>query len=101
MDAIDLSSESDSDNEFLNRLLLIRKSYGKKIWKSSYMSKRKTHGEFKLTSEFSDEKFKNYFRMTRNDFKEVHAMIASDLEDQGYGGHERISTEEKLAVFLR
>ncbi|XP_055616627.1 putative nuclease HARBI1 isoform X2 [Toxorhynchites rutilus septentrionalis] len=39
--------------------------------------------------------------MTRNDFKEVHAMIATDLEDQGYGGHERISTEEKLAVFLR
>lgn len=39
--------------------------------------------------------------MTRNDFKEVHAMIASHLEDQGYGGHERISTKEKLAVFLR
>jgi len=38
--------------------------------------------------------------MTRNDFKEVHAMIATDLEDQGYGGHERTSTEEKLAVFL-
>ena len=54
-----------------------------------------------LTSEFSDEKFKNYFRMTRNDFKEVHVMIATDLEDQGYGGHEQISTEEKLAVFLR
>jgi len=26
MDAIDISSESDSDNEFLNRLLLIRNS---------------------------------------------------------------------------
>lgn len=101
MDAIDLSSESDDDNEFLYRLLLIRKASGKKNWKSSYMSKRKTHGEFKLTSEFSEEKFKNYFRMTRNDFKESHAIIASDLEDHGYGGHERISTEEKLAVFLR
>ena len=39
--------------------------------------------------------------MTRDDFKEIHAMIATDLDDQGYGGHERISTEEKLAVFLR
>lgn len=31
MDAIDLSSESDDDNEFLYRLLLIRKASGKKI----------------------------------------------------------------------
>lgn len=57
---------------------------GKKIWISNYLylSKRKTYyvetKEFELTLKFSNEMFNKHFRTARKDFKEVHAMFASD-----------------------
>ena len=35
------------------------------------MEKRKTHGEFALTSELSEAKYKNYFRLSRDQFADV------------------------------
>jgi len=58
-----LSSESDSDEE-MDTLMLFYPTLKrqKSVWKIEYMKKRKTHGEFALTSEFSDKQFTNYFQ---------------------------------------
>jgi hypothetical protein len=58
---IALISESDSDEE-MDTLMLLYPTLKrqKSIWKSEYMKKRKTHGEFAFTSEFSDKQFTNY-----------------------------------------
>jgi len=48
---IALSSESDSDEEMDTLMLLYLTSKRQNsVWKSEYMKKRKTHGEFALTS---------------------------------------------------
>lgn len=60
---ISLSSESDSDDEFDELLLLYSLTKRKKLWKSNFIKKRKSHGEFNLSSEFSDKQFSNYFRL--------------------------------------
>ena len=41
-------------------LLYLTSKRQKSVWKSEYMKKRKTHGEFALTSDFSDKQFTNY-----------------------------------------
>ena len=55
---IALSLESDSDEEMDTLMLLYLTSKRQNlVWKSEYM---KTHGEFALTSEFSDKQYTNY-----------------------------------------
>jgi hypothetical protein len=55
---IALSSESDSVEEMDTPMLLhLTSKRQKSVWKSEYMKKRKTDGEFVLTSEFSDKQF--------------------------------------------
>lgn len=67
------SSESDSDAKFEEMVLLYTSSMRKKsFWKSSYMKKRSTDGEFALVSEFSDPIFFKYFWLSRVQFDEVH-----------------------------
>ena len=66
---IALSSESDSDEEMDTLMLVYLTSKRQKsVWKSEYMKNRKIHGEFGLTSEFSDKQFTNYFRLNRSQF---------------------------------
>jgi len=99
---LDLSSESDSDEEMNELLLLYSLSKrNKSIWKSEYMKKRKSHGEFILTSEFSDKQFTNYFRLNRNQFNEVLSIVNDKIYSVGCNAQKPIDPEEKLAVFLR
>ena len=64
-----LSSDSDSENEFEKVMLLYDICRAKRsVWRSEYMEKRKTHGEFALPSELSDTRYKNYFRLSRDQF---------------------------------
>ena len=66
---IAISSESDSDEEMDTLILLYLTSKRQKsVWKSEYIKKRKTHGGFPLTSEFSDKQFTDYFRLNRSQF---------------------------------
>lgn len=44
------------------------------------MEKRRTHVEFVLTSEFTEEKFKKYFRLPRFEFEDVCSLIESDIQ---------------------
>ena len=47
---IALSSESDSCEEMDTLMLYLTSKRQNSVWKSEYMKKRKTHGEFALTS---------------------------------------------------
>jgi len=97
---IALSSESDFDEEDTLMLLYLTSKWHKSVWKSEYMKKRKTHGEFALTSEFSDKQFTNV-RLNRSQFDEVHRLVQSCIFSEGCNAQKPIGTEEKLAVFLR
>jgi len=92
---IALSSESDSGEE-------IKTSKRQNSeWKSEYMEKRKTHGEFALTSEFSAKQFTTYFRLNRSQFNEVHRLVKNSIYSEGCNAQKPIGMEEKLTVFLR
>ncbi|XP_050504168.1 uncharacterized protein LOC126889520 [Diabrotica virgifera virgifera] len=96
------SSESESDAEFEETILLFNMSKRKKsFWKSDYMKKRSTHGEFALSSEFSDPAYLNYFRLSRKQVDEVHNLIENSIYSDGCNAQKPIGTKEKLAVFLR
>jgi len=65
------------------------------------MKKRKTHGEFALTSEFSAKQFTNYYRLNQSQFNEVHRFVQNSICSEGCNAQKPIGTEETLAVFLR
>nr|CAH7768532.1 unnamed protein product [Callosobruchus chinensis] len=94
----DLSSESDSDDAD-DEILLMALSKSKSPT-SLYIRKRSSHGEFALTRELNDAKFSNYFRLTREQFSEVHELIKNKIETSGSNAAS-IGTEEKLGLFLR
>jgi len=99
---IALSSESDSDEEMDTLMLLYLTSKRQNsVWKSEYMKKRKTHGEFGLTSEFSAKQFTDCFRLNRSQFNAVHRLVQNSIYSEGRNAQKPIGTEEKLAVFLR
>jgi len=99
---IALISESDSDEEMDTLMLLyLTTKRQKSVWKSEYMKKRKTHGDFALTSEFSNKQFTNYFCLNRSQFNEVYGLVQNSVYSEGCNAQKPIGTGEKLAVFLR
>lgn len=72
---INLSSDSDSDDEFDELLLLYSWYNRKKLWKSYFIKKWKSLGGFSLSLEISDKQFSNYFRFNWNQFNEVLNLI--------------------------
>ena len=99
---IALSSGSDSCEEMDTLMLLYHTSKRQNsVWKSEYMKKRKTHGEFGLTSEFSAKQFTNNFRSNRSQFNEVHRLVQNSIYSEGCNAQEPTGTEEKLALFLK
>ncbi|XP_045480255.1 protein ANTAGONIST OF LIKE HETEROCHROMATIN PROTEIN 1-like [Harmonia axyridis] len=98
----DFNSESDSEDEFVSEMLFFTSQLTKrKAARSLYLKRRKSHGEFALTKEFNDGQFKNYFRLNRDQFIEVHEIIKKEIDAEGCNATRPIGTEEKLSVFLR
>jgi hypothetical protein len=98
---IALSSESDSDEEMDTLMLLYPTSERQKsVWKSEYTKKRKTHGEFALTSEISDKQFTNCYCLNRSQFNDVQWLVQNSIYSEECNAQKPIGTEEKLAVFL-
>jgi len=93
-ESIALSTESDSGEEMYTLMLLYLTSKRQKsVWKSEYMKKRKTHGEFALTSEFSAKQFTDYFRLNRSQFNEVHRLVQNSVYSDGCNAQKPIGTE--------
>jgi len=97
---LDLSSESDSDEE-LDELVLYSLIKRKKSRNSDFMKKRKSYREFVLTKELSEKQFTNYFRLNRFQFHEVLHIIKDTIFSEECNAQRPIEPEEKLAVFLR
>ena len=64
-------------------LLYLTSKRQNSVWKNEYMKKRKTHGEFALTSEFSAKQFTNYFRLNRSQFNAVHRLVQISVYSEG------------------
>jgi hypothetical protein len=81
VELIALSSESDSDEGMDTLMLLyLTPKRQKSVWKSVYMKRRKTHGEFALTSEVSDKQFTKYLRLNRSQYNEVHRLVQNSIK---------------------
>lgn len=98
----DISSESDSEDEFVSELVhFFPQTIKRKAARSLHLKKRNSHGEFLLSKELNNEQFKNYFRLNRDQFREVHEIIKKEIDAEGCNATRPIGTEEKVAVFLR
>ncbi|KAJ8870677.1 hypothetical protein PR048_029701 [Dryococelus australis] len=75
---LDLSSESDSDDEHWVRYVVLAKR--KRIWPIPYVTQHETFGEYHtLVKDLTEKQFKNYFRLSRSQFENVHDIIAADI----------------------
>lgn len=94
-----LSNESDADWAAGEKEVLLFSLTAKKHKSPNnfYLSKRKTHGQFKMTFEIHDDVFTKYFRLNRNQFAEVHATIQHSIAAKGCNAQERI--EKNLECF--
>lgn len=101
LDCLDSSSdEENAEFDFLLSLHL-RKKNKRQYWISNHIKLREEYGEFRLFNDLDDEKFFNYYRLTRNKFLELHAMIEDDILKQNTHLRKTISSMERLAVTLR
>lgn len=76
----------------------------RRYWVHPILRQRKRKGEFStLYKELIDDetKFHRYFRMSPNEFHQLHEILKSDLTKQNTTFRESISSLEKLAVCLR
>lgn len=61
-----------------------------------------SHGEYAtLFREFDDESFHKSYRVTRNNFYQLHDLIKPYIQKQDTNYRRAIGTEEKLAVCLK
>lgn len=54
-----------------------------------------------MFSDLQDEHFKNYFRVTREQFEELLSIIKDDIQRQDTNFRKAISPQEKLVITLR
>lgn len=100
---LDLSSESDDSDYFEDICAgVLMEKKNKQFWISNYMKTREQFGEFhNLINQLDDCKFKNYFRLTRAQFYELHELISADIQKQNTNFRQAIGTLERFAICLR
>jgi hypothetical protein len=92
----------ESDDEVL--LLYAVGNKRKRKWVHEVNMKRREFGEFHhlMKQLRQDEvKFKEYFRMSSNQFEQLLSLIKDDIEKKEVNYREIISAEERLALCLR
>jgi len=100
------SSLSEFDFELENACAIIVNTvaHKKKVWVHEINLKRKEKGEFHhLVQELEQhpDRYKMYFRMTKEEFEFLHEIIKEDIRTKNTQMRETISTAEKLAICLR
>lgn len=91
---------SSSDDE----LVLLYSLTNRTHWVHPINQRRRRYGEYHHLMqdlELDDERFRTYFRLTRNEFEEVLNLIDSDISKKDTNYREAISSKERLAVCLR
>lgn len=98
-----MTSSSSSDEELLLLLALKNKKKRRK-WVHEINQKREELGEFHhLCIELStyEDRFVNYFRMTREQFEEIHELVSPRISKMRTNWRKPIGTKERLAICLR
>jgi hypothetical protein len=98
-----LSSESDdSDSEFTYLCASLAVNSKREKWQCYYLRRRGTCGEFHtLFGDLDNEQFKNYFRMSREQFDYLHDLVKDDISGTDTNFRRAIGSKEKLAMSLR
>jgi len=98
-----LTWESDySDDEVL--LLYVVGNKRERKWVHEVNMKRSEFGEFHhlmIQLRQDEVKFKEYFRISNNQFEQLLSLIKDDIEKKEVNYRESISAEERLALCLR
>ena len=92
----------DNDDEVL--LLYAVGNKCERKWVHEVNMKRRESGEFHHLMKqlrHDEVKFKEYFRMTSNQFEKLLSLIKDDIEKKEVNYRENISAEERLALCLR
>lgn len=102
------SSSYDSESEEDDMLLFLASQLSKKRkrrhWVHSTLQKRKQLGEFHTLINELDadaERFKQYFRVSREQFEIILSNIQEDITKQTTYWREPIGARERLAICLR
>lgn len=53
-----------------------------------------------MSRELSNEKFRNYFRLTRDEFQDVHRLVQPFITSEECNAQKPIGSEEKLSVVI-
>jgi len=96
-------TSSSSDEELLI-LLALKIKKKKRKWVHEINVKREEFGEFHhLCKELStyEDRFVNYFRMTREQFEEIHELVSPRISKLTTNWRKPIGTKERLAICLR
>lgn len=99
-------SSDSSDEDYLMAAMLMGESRGKKrkYWIHPTLQKRTKLGEFsQLIQELEndEQRFYDYFRMTKDAFEELHILLKEDLDRSDTNYRKSITARERLAITLR
>ena len=67
------------------------------FWKSNYVKESYSNGELAVTSVFPDEGCTVYFRLNKEPFGYVHALMRSDILADGCNAHKPVGSTKKIA----
>ncbi|KAG8172750.1 hypothetical protein JTE90_024667 [Oedothorax gibbosus] len=96
---LELSSESNDDHEqFLEVAAACLEVREHRFWTAEFLGKRDSMGNFNLFHELDDERFRNYFRMTR---PQLESILAVSLTGRNTNCRDCRPVNMKLAVCLR
>lgn len=99
-----MSSSSSDEEELLLLLALSQARRKKRKWVHEINQKKKEFGEFhRLCSELSsfEDRFFTYFRMSREQFENLHTLLENKISKQTTNWRKPIGTKERLAICLR
>ena len=97
-------SDSETDALLAIYYLRRRKRRRRRFWVHPIIQKRQKYGEFHhLVRELEShpDKFKEYFRMTKQQFDSVVELIQDDIKKQDTNWRKAITPRERLAICLR
>nr|CAD7597862.1 unnamed protein product [Timema genevievae] len=80
-----------------------RKPSRRKVWVHPLLQNRETGAFSQLYPQLlsHEDKFFNYFRMSRSSFEELHALIQHRIHKEDTIMRQAIPTQERLAITLR
>lgn len=110
-DVFVIMSDDSSEDDFIFTIskCLLLYNYNKKkkrrkprFWMSNHIRERPNKGDLlRMFYDLEDEYFKNYFRVSREQFNEILSLIREVIKKQDTNFRKAISPLEKLAITLR